>query len=167
MGRITNFVAGLLIFIFVLAASAGQGEMDGLISSGNFRLVYQTAKWSSRKSGNNTFELTHVKTAAYVRVICGPSGASTDKLVDSALEQLRKADANLHVASREPKTVDGTAIVSLRVLAAPKGIPLTYWGYYYGGDAGTVQVLTYAGRASFERYEADLGELLDGLRIGQ
>jgi hypothetical protein len=51
------------------------------------------------------------------------------------------------------------------VEATVKGMPVTYYGYYYGGPAGTVQILTYTGRSLAAVCEQDFLEFLDGLRV--
>lgn len=155
------------ILLLLTASGPPAPNSNGVISSGNFRLIYKPTKWRVQKNTTDVFELTHVKGAAYARFIIGQRRLSTEKLVEVAIEDFKKADAGAHEISREPKTIDGVTIISLRVEAVPRGVPLTFWGYYFGGDAGTVQILTYVGSSSFEKYEPDLGELLDGLQIGQ
>jgi hypothetical protein len=44
-------------------------------------------------------------------------------------------------------------------------VPVTYYGYYYGGPAGAVQVLTSTGRSLIRSYEKDFLEFLSGLRV--
>lgn len=46
-----------------------------------------------------------------------------------------------------------------------RGISLTYYGYYYGGKQGAIQLLSFTGRDLFQKYEKDLTDLLNGLEI--
>jgi len=49
----------------------------------------------------------------------------------------------------------------LRTEGHVEGIPLTYFGYYYGGLAGT------NGAKSFDEYRKDFEDFLNGLREQQ
>jgi hypothetical protein len=45
------------------------------------------------------------------------------------------------------------------------GIPFAFEGYYYGGKAGTIQILTYTGTNLVKEYDADFMEFLNGFRV--
>ena len=61
--------------------------------------------------------------------------------------------------------MNGRELTSLKFNATVKGIQLTYYGYYYGGKEGTIQVLCYTGQSLFDKYERDFTEFLDGLVV--
>jgi hypothetical protein len=46
-----------------------------------------------------------------------------------------------------------------------EGIQFVYYGYYYAGKAGTIQLLTYTSQNLFAEYKSEMTELLNGLTI--
>jgi hypothetical protein len=46
-----------------------------------------------------------------------------------------------------------------------QNIPFTFYGYYYSGENGVVQFLTYSLNTVFEDYESDMIDLLNGLTV--
>ena len=53
----------------------------------------------------------------------------------------------------------------LRINGTLKQIPFAYYGYYYGGKEGTIQVITYTSQNLLKKYEQVSTEFLNGLVI--
>jgi hypothetical protein len=60
---------------------------------------------------------------------------------------------------------NGKEILCMKIDGTIEQIPFRYYGYYYGGKQGTIQLLTYTGQGLFEKYEADFLDFLNGLEI--
>lgn len=58
-----------------------------------------------------------------------------------------------------------SALLCMKIEGTVKGIPFRYYGYYYGGKQGTIQILTFTGQTLFEKYEHDFTDFLNGLEI--
>jgi hypothetical protein len=53
----------------------------------------------------------------------------------------------------------------MQITGTAQGIPFHYYGYYYTGKLGSVQVITYTGESLFEEYKPEFDELLNGLEL--
>jgi hypothetical protein len=90
-----------------------------------------------------------------------------DSLPDIALSNAKDADPNAKIVLREKRSVGGVDVWFLKLASTSNGIPLIYYGYYYGGKAGTVQVLAYTGANLITEYDKDFLEFLNGLRVSE
>jgi len=61
--------------------------------------------------------------------------------------------------------VNGAEVLMLRLEGTIQGIAFTYFGYYFGGPAGSVQVVTYTGQNLFKEFRPDFEDLLNGLKV--
>lgn len=92
-------------------------------------------------------------------------GIPLDALPEVALGNARNADPNCRLTLQELRRVNDHDLTALQFAATVKGIPLKYYGYYYGGTSGTVQVVTMTTTSAFERNIDQFTEFLDGLEI--
>jgi hypothetical protein len=51
--------------------------------------------------------------------------------------------------------------------AKPEGVPITFYGYYYSGDEGAIQVLTWTVQNLFREFKPELEAFLNGFEILQ
>ena len=58
--------------------------------------------------------------------------------------------------------MNGTPVTCMEITGTTQGIPFHYFGYYYSGKGGSIQVITYTGESLFEQYRTDFQELLNG-----
>jgi hypothetical protein len=61
----------------------------------------------------------------------------------------------LRAVDRRAHRIDGTA----------EGVVFSYYGHYWAGDAGDVQLVTFTAKTLFDEYATDFADLLDGLVI--
>lgn len=135
---------------------------------GNFGVWADPSKWvlADRKANQETdFQLDHVSGDGYVMVISERISMPVGTLKDIAYENAKRAGPDARIVSEERRIVNGREILSLIIEATVKGIPFTYYGYYYSGKEGTVQVLTMTGQNLFQEYQPEFTELLNGLVI--
>jgi len=86
-------------------------------------------------------------------------------LKKAAIENVRLVDKDAKVVLDEKRTVNGKEFLCLTQEATVEGIPVTYHGYYYSGDEGSIQVLTWTGRNLFKELRPQMEGFLNGFVI--
>jgi hypothetical protein len=135
---------------------------------GTFALWLVPGVWTQMKPGNDIVEaqFRHKDGAeALVMVIAERLTMSRDALKNFVIANVRKADPNAKVVKEETRTVNGKEVLCMTTEANLQGIAFTYYGYYYTGKAGTVQVITFTGQNLFADYKSDMEAFLNGLEI--
>lgn len=89
----------------------------------------------------------------------------TTSLKDIAIEHTKSIGSDFSLLAEETRMVNGRELTSLKLNTTIKGIQFTYYGYYYGGKEGAIQLVCFTGQNLFGKYERDFTELLDGLVI--
>ena len=150
------------------AKASSLGDEPGvlLVNADAMAINYNSKTWkqnASKESGHFTFD--HVRGDGYAMVIAERIGIPLDSLPEIALSNAKEVDPNAHITFREKRVVNGVEVWFLKLDAETSGIPITYYGYYYGGKSGTVQVLTYTGRNLVPEYEKDFMDFLNGFRV--
>jgi hypothetical protein len=143
---------------------------DGVLNfnAGKMNVKYDPKKWKqtqSTEAGRFTFE--HKNGDGYGMIIAERLTIPLDSLPDVALSNAKDADPNAKIIFREKRSVGGVDVWFLKLASTSNGIPLVYYGYYYGGKAGTVQVLTYTGANLISEYDKDFLDFLNGLRVSE
>ena len=82
-----------------------------------------------------------------------------------ALENAKAAAPDVKVLFEETRNINKKDVLCMKFNGTVRGIPLTYYGYYYGGKQGAIQLLSFTGTDLFEKYEKDMTDLLNGLEI--
>src|SRR5258705_6542983 len=90
-----------------------------------------------------------------------PTGA----IKNIVLVNARNADPNVRVTSEEMRNVNGRDVLCLQLQGKVQGLPFQYYGYYYGGSSGNVQLVTYTLQSAFAANERDFADLLNGLIV--
>jgi Tir chaperone family protein CesT len=122
--------------------------------------------WKETKSaeaGRRTF--LHANGDGYGMIIAERIEISTDQLREVALNNAREAAPDMKIVEEHQRRVNGIDVVMLRLEGKTNGIAFTYLGYYYGGPAGTVQVITYTGQNLFQEYRSDFEDFLNGFHL--
>lgn len=126
---------------------------------------YDPNKWkqtTAREPGRFTF--THTSGDGYAMVIFERIQLTPEGLKRIVLGNAREAAPDARITFEESRVVNGVKVTCLQFEGTVQDIPLRYYGYYYAGKAGTIQVLTYTGNSLFEEYEADFTEFLNGFQ---
>ena len=97
-------------------------------------------------------------------VIPEPNSTPLDSLPEIALKNANSAGSGAKIISQEKRNVHGQDVWCIKIASTVNKAPVTSYGYYYGGGAGTVQVITYANTSAFSDYEADFNELLNSFQ---
>jgi hypothetical protein len=88
-----------------------------------------------------------------------------ETLRNMALTNAKNAAPDARIVSQETRRVNGHDVSVLQIDGTIQGIRFTYLGYYYSGQEGTIQLITYTAANLFEEYKPQLEQLLDGFTI--
>jgi hypothetical protein len=134
---------------------------------GNFGIWYDKTKWTmepqSDEAGKFQFKLK--RGDAYAIVLIEELNIPLATLKEAALDNAKAAAADAQIVFEETRTVNKKEVLCLKLDGTIKGIAFRYYGYYYGGKQGSIQLLTFTGRELFSKYEQDLTDFLNGLEI--
>jgi hypothetical protein len=136
------------------------------LNEGKIKVVYDTTKWSApQKDKGGKITLANVKGNGWALIIPDTVSIPLDSFPEFALNNAKGVDPEAKIILREKKTISGQEVWCLKISAAVSTLPFVYYGYYYSGAAGTVQVLTYTTQTNFSDVEKDFSELLNGLQL--
>jgi len=134
---------------------------------GGFGIWYDNTKWAivneADDQGRVHFKLK--RGDAYAFVLIEEITIPISTLRDVALENAKAAAPDARIILEENRTVNKTQVLCMKIEGTVKGIPFRYYGYYYGGKQGTIQVLTFTGQDLFAKYEQEFTDFLNGLEI--
>jgi Tir chaperone protein (CesT) family len=117
----------------------------------------------STETGRRSFQ--HLRGDGYAVIIAERIEIPLDRMKEIALSNAREADPEVRITEEQHRRVNGTEVLLLRLEGKVNGIAFTYFGYYYGGPAGTVQVITYTGQNLFQEYRRDFEDFLNGFHL--
>ncbi len=146
------------------------GIADGVVtgSNVNYSISYDTSKWTATSAGvgeDAEYEFEHVDGDVYALIIPERIELDYDTLKQIALENAQAVAPDAQITMEENRTVNGVDVLAMKISGTLYGIAFEYYGYYYGGAAGTIQFITYTSQNLTSAYEGDLTELLNGLTI--
>lgn len=133
-----------------------------------YTISYDSAKWTVAPASSNTdaeYEFTHTDGDVYAMLIPERISINFETLKGLALENALAVAPDAQVISEEMLTVNGTEVLLMKTRGTMYGIAFEYYGYYYGGDAGTIQFIAYSSTDLMAEYDADITALLNGLTI--
>jgi WD40 repeat protein len=136
---------------------------------GPFGVWIDPQKWEQDRSEEDPIKITfnHNKGDAYAMVIAERISLPMDSLKKVAVENAKKVAPDTKIASEEKRLVNGKEVLCLEFTGTIQGVAITYYGYYYSGSEGTLQVVTYSASAFFDEFKQDFDDFLNGTQIGQ
>jgi hypothetical protein len=136
------------------------------VLNGRFAVFFDPGKWKETKSDENGRKnFQHVDGDSWASIIFERSEISIDMLQEIALKNARGLAPDVKVIEQERRSVNGTDVRLMRFEGNARGFKFTFYGYYYGGPQGTVQLVTWTGQNIFEDVKPDLEAFLNGLRV--
>jgi hypothetical protein len=135
--------------------------------SGEFALWLDPDKWIEMRRDPGRITFQHRNGQAYAMLISDASTLTTDALRGVVLNTARNTDRDVRILMEERRRVNGQELLCLQLLGKVQNVPFRYYGYYYGGPAGNVQLVTYTLETAFAANQADFTDLLNGLTIGE
>lgn len=134
---------------------------------GNFSVWIDTTKWrlSPQAPGEAEYFFIHKNGSGYALIIPERISFPSANLKEIILQVIRQAAPDAKIISEEMKIVNEQKILSMKTEGTINGVPVTYYGYYYTGEAGSLQVVTYTPKSLFKEFEQEFTEFLNGTEI--
>ena len=82
-----------------------------------------------------------------------------------AIENAMSAAPDLVVVNEEYRKVNNIRLLHMEMDGSIQGIKFKYYGYYYSGEEGTIQLIAYSYGKTAEKYITIMEELINGLTI--
>jgi hypothetical protein len=150
-------------------ASKPAGATQMLQSKKGFmELWYDPSKWTQRTKFSNEsaeFALEHTSGDAYAMVIVERISMPLSTLRKVALDNAKATAEDARISLEEERTINGVRITAMQIDGTFSGIPFRYYGYYWTGNAGTLQVVTFTSQNLFGEVAEDFTGLLNGVVI--
>ena len=139
---------------------------------GMVELWYAPAKWSAypkpeRLSPDASFALVHKTKDAYALGIIERISMPLETLKKIALDNARNVAPDAEVVLDEERQINGNTAAIMGITGTIDGIPFRYHSYYWTGEKGSVQVITYTSQNLFAEYHDDFDNLLNGIVLNQ
>lgn len=131
---------------------------------GAMALFIDPGKWKQTPSEDPTkISFRHASGEAYGMVVAERLAIPLPRLKEIAIRNARDAAPDVKVTFEEPRRVNDVDVLAMQMEGSIQGIPFTYYGYYFSGPQGSVQLLTYTGSNLFAEYKREFEAFLDGL----
>jgi hypothetical protein len=153
------------------AAAAGKVYARGTAATervdllrGGMTLFIDPGKWKQTPSDDPTkISFRHATGEAYGMVVAERLAIPLPRLREIAISNAREAAPDVKVTLEEHRRVNDVDVLAMQMEGTIQGIPFTYYGYYFSGAQGSVQLLTYTGSNLFSEYKPEFEEFLNGL----
>jgi hypothetical protein len=83
------------------------------------------------------------------------------------LANAQSADPKARIVFRQQRRINGVDVRFLKIEADVNAVPMVYWGCFYGGEYGTVQVVTYTAKSRLPEYEKEFMDFLNGFSVSK
>jgi hypothetical protein len=110
-------------------------------------------------------EFMHASGQAGALIVSEPTKITPDNWKQIVINNARREAPDARITREEKKTVNGVPVLLLQSEGTGSMGPFIYYGYYYAGPRGAVQVVTYTFGGTFEQYRADLTAFLNGFVV--
>jgi hypothetical protein len=135
---------------------------------GTYGIWIDEDKWRMLEvSSDPAAELSfsHTTGNGYAMVIDEMAYRPFEELRSVALENIKKTAPDAKITYEEKRSSNGTTVLYLKIEGTVQSIPTTFLGYYYSGEAGTIQIVTYAAQDVIDTLEPDCMEFLSGFEL--
>lgn len=134
----------------------------------NISLKYDPDLWKqAAPHTDGEFVLLHSFGDGHALVIAERIAVPLDSVEDVALANAQAVDPNAKVIFRDKRKVNGAVLHFLKIEANVDTVPMVYWGYFYAGENGTVQVVTYTAKTLLREYEKGFMDFLNGFVVSK
>tara|TARA_B100000963_G_scaffold350383_1_gene360574 strand:+ start:341 stop:967 length:627 start_codon:yes stop_codon:yes gene_type:complete len=139
-----------------------------LLKSSKFNVGFwlNAKKWSFKKATNNEeaeYELQLKNGDLYGLIITEKASIPLKTLKSIALENAKSVAPDITVVNEEYRTVNGSKVLLMQMNGTLQGIKVSYYGYYFSNNNGTLQFLTYTSQNVLKDYINEMEDLLNGL----
>jgi hypothetical protein len=136
--------------------------------AGFYELWYNPDKWTLNPNSRHPvaeYQLVNSSKEGQAMVIAERISVPIETLKKIAIENGKKVSQDLEVTEEQNVMVNGQNFLKMRMLGTIQGIPFAYYGIYWTGKAGCIQLITYTAQNLLEEFQPDFDELLSGLVI--
>lgn len=123
-------------------------------------------KWSFSKPTDNPdaeYEVALKGEDLYGVIITEKIEVPLESLKVIVLENAKSLAPDIHVVQEEYRKVNGQKVLFLQLDGTAQGMKISYYGYVYSNDSGTVQLITFTSQNLLEQYQEDGEKLINGL----
>ena len=135
---------------------------------GTFAMSLVPNVWKkSEKPSNAVAEVEFVdnENDAYAMVIAERISIPLEALKNAAVQNMRAVDNDAAIVKEEKRVVNGKPVLAMIMNVKTQGAAFTFYSYYYTGDEGSFQVVTWTGQNLFKELQPELEEFLNGFEI--
>ena len=136
----------------------------------NYSLSYDPAEWTFTKSTDGSaseYDFENENGSVFGQVIAEELELDMATLEETVLANAQAADPKAEITKSEDRMVNGKNVRVLEMKATIEGLDFVYYGYYYTGAEGTLQVMTWTTSNLSDKYRADADVVLGTLKIGE
>ncbi len=123
-------------------------------------------QWQFKKGENNEdaeFEMQLKGQDLYAMVISEKIEIPIESLQEIALENASKVAPDITIVKEEYRMVNNLKVLFMQMDGTAKGIKISFCGYYFSNDKGTIQLVIYTAQNLLANYTKQVEELLAGL----
>jgi hypothetical protein len=135
---------------------------------GTFAMHLVPNVWKrSEKSSNPVAEVEFIDNDndAYAMVIAERISIPLEALKNAAIQNMRAVDKDAAIVKEEKRVVNGRPVLAMIMNVKTQGTAFTFYSYYYTGDEGSFQVVSWTGQNLFQELQPELEEFLNGFEI--
>jgi Putative bacterial sensory transduction regulator len=134
----------------------------------NISLKYDPERWKqTAPDRDGQLALEHSSGDGHAVIIAERISLPRGSVEDVALSNAQAADPKAKITFRAQRRINGVDVRFLKIEAEVDEVPMAYWGCFYGGEFGTVQVVAYTARPLVPEYNKDFMDLLNGLTVSK
>lgn len=125
-------------------------------------------KWSFKKSVSNEaaeFTFTLKNSDLYAMAITERTKIPLENLKKIAIDNAKEVAPDVTVEKEEFRTINGKKVLMMQLGGTTQGIKFKYFAYYFSGEIGVVQFVTYCSDNLFEDYKKDMETFLNGIVV--
>lgn len=135
------------------------------VLNGRAAVSYNPAKWKETKTDGNRREFARTDGDAFAAMIFERIEIPTAQLPKVALTNARQIAPDVKLVEEQPRKINGKDVLLLRMEGTADGVKFTFFGYYFGGPQGTIQLVTWTSQNLFNELRPELESFLDGLNL--
>jgi hypothetical protein len=134
----------------------------------NISVKYDPDQWKQTAPGSHgQLALSHSSGDAHALVIAEPIAVSHGSVEDVALANAQSVDPKARIVFRQQRRINGVDVRFLKMEVDVNAVPMVYWGCFYGGEYGTVQVVTYTAKTLLREHEKNFMDFLNGFIVSK
>lgn len=133
-----------------------------------FSVFIDNRKWEVNKSKSNKdaeFGFQLKNKFLFAMMINEKVDISLESLKEIAIANAKNASQSFSVVNEEYRFVNGTKVLMMQMRCEIQSMDFTYLSYYFAGNQGAVQLITYMNTSSLNEYKAEALEFLNGLVV--